>query len=101
MELKFTGIVQCIEPIQWSGDNKDHKRQSIDVKGIWQYHKNWCMFTLHWDNIELYPVKEWDVVDVYYHMNTGRYKDTGNLHWSNNVYRIVQVDEEYDTLSGF
>jgi hypothetical protein len=96
MELKFTGLVEVVYPIKWSGENKDYPRQPIKVKGTGTYHKHYWLFSLHWENIKQYPINEGDVVDVYYRMNTWVYADTGIPHGSNNVISIVQVDEDYD-----
>lgn len=101
MELKFTGTVEVIEPIQLWWSDKKYPRQPIKVKGTWQYYKNWWMFMLNGDLIEEYPVKEWEIVDIYYRMNCNRYADSGKLHWSNNVYRIVKVDEYFDPTEHF
>jgi len=101
MELKFTGTIEVIEPIQRSGKDNDYPRLPIKVKWVGVYNKNRWMFMIHGDTIEEYKLNEWDVVDIYYRMNTGRYADSGKLHWSNNVIRIVQVDPSFDPYEHF
>ncbi len=95
MELKFTGIVECIDPIIWSWQDNNYPRLPIKVKWIGIFDRNCWMFMIHWWNIDKYPIKQWDLVDIYYKMNCSRYSDTGKIHWSNNVINIVQVDD-YD-----
>jgi len=96
MELKFTWLVDVVYPIKRSWEKKDYPRQPIKVKGTGMYYKHYWLFSLHWEIITDYPVKEGDVVDIYYRMNTWVYADTGMPHWSNNVISIVQVYDEYD-----
>jgi len=96
MELKFTGMVEMVYPIRRSWGDKKYPRLPIKVKWVGMYYKNFWLFSLHGDIIEQYPVKEWDVVDIYYRMNTGVYPDTGTPHWSNNIIRIVTIEDHYE-----
>jgi hypothetical protein len=73
----------------------------IKVKGVGEYHKNYGLFSLHWENVKTYNLTEWEVVDIYYRMNTGVYNDSWNPHWSNNILRVVKVEEVFDPYDHF
>jgi hypothetical protein len=101
MDLKFTGIVETVYPIKRSGHNKEYPRLPIKIRWVGSYHKHFWLFSIHWTLIEQYPVKEWDMIDAYYRMNTGVYQDTGIPHWSNNIVMIVQVDDGFNPKDHF